>query len=419
MVEYLFYTLFFLLPLVFYPRSSEVFEFNKIVVIYIFTILIVAFWVIKMIKENKIVIRRTILDIPIILFLVSQVISTIISIDSHTSFFGYYSRFNGGLLSTICYSLLYWAFVSNFNKQNLMKLLKITLISATIVAVYGILEHFGHSFSCLVVNQQFNDDCWVQDVRTRVFASFGQPNWLAAYLVSLVPLTWYFALKTKMQKEKIIWIGVSVLFFACILFTKSRSGLLGLALACAIFGVFNFKKYFKELFLVGILFLIVAAIFGTALTPSINSLIHHTSVKNNTPADQGEGGTESGAIRAIVWKGAINIWKHYPIFGTGVETFGYSYWQYRPVEHNNVSEWDFLYNKAHNEYLNFAANTGTVGLLAYVFLILASLFVMRKNTAILAGYISILITNFFGFSVVVISLLFFLMPAMALILKDG
>src|SRR5260221_11685933 len=144
MLEYLFYALFFLIPLVFYPKTSEVFEFNKMVGVYIFTTLIVATWVIKMIQQNKVIFKRTILDIPLLLFLGSQLISTIISIDSRTSFFGYYSRFNGGLLSTICYSLLYWAFVSNFSKKNCKTLIKITLISATIVAIYGIFEHFGH-----------------------------------------------------------------------------------------------------------------------------------------------------------------------------------------------------------------------------------------------------------------------------------
>ncbi len=412
MLEYLFYALFFLVPLVFFPKTSEVFEFNKMVVVYIFTTLIIAFWIIKMIRQKKIIFSRTILDIPILLFLGSQTISTIISIDQRTSIFGYYSRFNGGLLSTICYCLLYWAFVSNFSKQNSLKLIKITLASATLVAIYGILEHFGGSISCVLVRGQFNDDCWVQDVRTRVFASLGQPNWLAAYLTSLIPLTWYFALQEKKnQKNLITWIAVSILFFACILFTGSRSGFFGLFISGVIFGLFNIK-YFKKLILIGILFLIIAGIFGTPVTPSITQLLNKKPVTHTV--DTSEGGTESGAIRAIVWRGAIDIFKHYPLLGTGVETFGYSYWQFRPIEHNKVSEWDYLYNKAHNEYLNFAANTGIIGLGSYAILIGASLYTLRRKPAFLAGYVSILVTNFFGFSVVIISLLTFLMPAISI-----
>src|SRR5260221_5556448 len=270
MIEYLFYTLFFILPLIFYPKTSEVFEFNKIVVVYVFTILIISFWIIKMIQKKKIIFKRTPLDLPLLLFLGSQALSTIISIDARTSTFGYYSRFNGGLLSTLCFALFYWSFTSNFSKKNSLKLIKITLISATIVAIYGIFEHFGHSFSCVIVRSTFNDDCWVQDVKTRVFATLGQPNWLAAMLTSLVPLTWYYALKTKKEKTKWIWIGVSILFFACILFTKSRSGLLGLAACYVIFWIFISRNYLMMFVFIIVSYLIILSIFGMTFLPSIS-----------------------------------------------------------------------------------------------------------------------------------------------------
>lgn len=424
MIEYLFYTLFFILPLIFYPRTSEVFEFNKIATVYIFTILIVASWIIKMIKEERYIFKRSALDLPFLFFLFSQTLSTIFSIDSRTSIFGYYSRFNGGLLSIICYMLLYWAFISNFNRQSTLKLIKVTLISATIVAVYGILEHFGHSFSCVIVRGNFNVSCWVQDVQSRVFATLGQPNWLAAYLVSLVPLTWYSALNKGQRKNgdnknnSIIWITISLLFFACILFTKSRSGLLGLATCYIVFWSFYFKKHFKLFLVISFSFFIALAFLGSRVTPSISELMQVKTVQNNVSTDNGEGGTESGAIRLIVWKGAIDVFKHNPILGTGVETFGYSYWQFRPVEHNSNSEWDFLYNKAHNEYLNILANTGIIGFISYAFLVGASIFTLKKHPALLAGYLSILVTNFYGFSVVIISIFTFIFPAIANTLKE-
>lgn len=378
-----------------------------------------------MVKAKKIILRRTILDIPLLIFLGSQIISTIISIDQRTSIFGYYSRFNGGLMSTIAFIILYYALASNMDKEKVTKLIKITLISGSIVAVWGILEHFGVSPSCVLVAGKFDDACWVQDVRTRVFATLGQPNWLAAFLIPLVPLTYDFLLKAKDKKKQIIWAALSIIFFLCILFTKSRSGLLGLAAADAIFWIgtlaVNFKKKtFKKILTIFIaihlIFATGAIFFGTEVTPSVGELLNKKQVTKSV--DTSEGGTESGSIRQIVWKGAVNIWKAYPVFGTGVETFGYSYWQFRPVEHNFTSEWNYLYNKAHNEYLNFAANTGTIGLVAYLIVVVTIIYILRKNYALLGGFISILITNFFGFSVVVISLLTFTFPALALALES-
>ena len=42
------------------------------------------------------------------------------------------------------------------------------------------------------------------------------------------------------------------------------------------------------------------------------------------------GGTESGQIRTIVWKGALEIFKHYPLLGTGPETFAFAYPMFMP-----------------------------------------------------------------------------------------
>ena len=58
----------------------------------------------------------------------------------------------------------------------------------------------------------------------------------------------------------------------------------------------------------------------------------------------------------------------YPLFGTGVETFAYSYNFVRPLTHNLTSEWDYVYNKAHNEYFNYLATTGFIGLISYLFI---------------------------------------------------
>ena len=136
------------------------------------------------------------------------------------------------------------------------------------------------------------------------------------------------------------------------------------------------------------------------------------------------GGSNSFDIRRVVWQGAINLGLRNPLFGTGVETFGYSYFTIRPATHNLLSEWEFLYNKAHNEYLNFFANSGFIGLITYLTLIISTLTFLFKSIKkskqpllvwpLILGYISLLITNFFGFSVVIVAIFFFLFPALIL-----
>lgn len=459
-----FYLLAFLVPLVFYPHTSEVFEFNKIVTVYTLTVVILFSWIGKMIVEEKLFFRRTILDIPFLVFLGSQGISTILSIDFRTSLLGYYSRFNGGLVSTLCYILLYWAFVSNMDKRKILYMVFSLLLSAVIISFYGILEHFGMSISCLFVTGKLDVACWVQDVQNRVFATIGQPNWLAAWIVAITPLTWalsqnskFKTLNSKLQfkAQNLFWYFLSSLFFLVLLYTKSRSGIIGFGVAFLTFWGLSFLKskklILKPFIIYASLFITLALVAGTPWTPSLGKL---STTSYLPPAQEigpalEIGGSESGEIRKIVWKGAVDLWKRYPIFGSGVETFAFSYYETRPLEHNLVSEWDYLYNKAHNEYLNYAATSGSVGLISYLTLIAFTIFQFSKlkslnskvktsiqnskaenklqylgysfkfndlRFALFAGYASTLATNFFGFSVVPVSLLFFLFPAFAVTL---
>ena len=45
-----------------------------------------------------------------------------------------------------------------------------------LISLWAIMEHFGVSLSCVILRNEFNDACWIQDVQARVFATLGQPN---------------------------------------------------------------------------------------------------------------------------------------------------------------------------------------------------------------------------------------------------
>lgn len=457
-----FYLLFIFTPLLFTPYNNELFEFNKMLLTYALTIIIVGCWLWKMVSLRQIIFKRTLLDLPLLLFLGSQVLSTIFSIDPHTSIWGYYSRLNGGLLSIISYLLLYWAFVSNFDRTQALKMLRATLIGGVVVAAWAIPEHFGYSPSCALLVGRWSADCWVQDVQSRVFASLGQPNWLAAYMGMLLFPAIYFFMTEKVIKMKILYYAALVMFYLAFTFTFSRGGLLGVigglgitGLLLAVKTVRNqtvFLLTLKPFGLVILSLIVINLLFGSSLTGSFRLLKEDAPPPRPTLSSGGgtqleNGGTESGQIRLIVWQGALDIFKQYPVLGTGVETFAYSYYLYRPVAHNLVSEWDFLYNKAHNEYLNYLANTGIVGFVSYLLLIgvfsiwsvatvlgkkihfhnskltLTSHSTVSRDHLILisvmiGGYASYLIQNFFGFSVVMIAILFYLFPAFVFVITE-
>ncbi len=482
-IEYSFYLLFLLVPLAFTSKTSELFELNKMWLTWALTILIVMFWGIKMVLQKKILFQRTPLDIPIGLFLLSQIISTIFSLDSHVSLWGYYSRFNGGLLSILSYVFLYYAFLSNSPTfAKVQRLMTISLISGLIVALWGLPSHFGYDPTCFLFRHTLDVSCWTAYFMPtiRMFSTLGQPDWLAAYLAILIPIAIVKAISNK-QKEisrnkSLLLIAYPLslvaLFYVDLLFTRARSGILGVWLSLIFFGAAYWwmngkpnisiirKKLKSPLAMLFFGFLIITFVIGTPIhqirlltLEGIGSAFQKPANTDKTPVQSLEsGGTDSANIRLLVWKGAINAWKSNPLIGSGVETFAFAYYKYKPAGQNLTSEWNFLYNKAHNEYLNFLATTGLFGLGTYLLMIGSFLFISFKQLktqmskvktvtqnsnvkkekflalnynfelcilsfALIASYISILITNFFGFSVVITNIYLFLIPAFVFVLN--
>jgi len=395
-----------------------------------------------MIVNKKIILKKTLLDIPIILFLLSQIISSIFSIDKSVSIFGYYGRFNGGLISIISYIILFYGFISN--EINYQSVLKTSLISSLVVIIWGLPGKFGHDLSCPVFStillffsgnysdnrfvniwkNGFNNSCWstetnVFDPASRMFSTLGQPNWLGAFLAINFFIGLYFLLKNKNNTKYLVLNTIYLLLnFIVIVFTRSRSALASVIVSLLIFPILYFlkpiiqtvKKYWLY-FLSGFLILGILSLF----------IFISTTKKSNSSV------TDSLDIRKIVWQGAISLGLKYPFFGTGVETFAYSYFFVRPVSHNLTSEWDYLYNKAHNEYLNYLATTGFIGLLTYLgFIGTFIILIIRKikdqkhpphlhfdflTLSLFCGWLTILMTNFFGFSTTTINIYFYLIPA--------
>jgi len=442
------------------------------------TIIILSAWLVKMISTRTFSIKRTPLDIPILLFLLSQLISTIFSLDSRISFWGYYSRFNGGFLSLLTYTLLYYAFVSNSSLREAKRALFATLLGAIVVIAWGLPSHFGYDPTCLLFRGSLDTSCWTDAFKptVRIFSTLGQPAWLAAYLATLLPITmamtiWEkekehsLSLLASLKKPRIIGLWIfSGLMYLALLYTDTRGGFLAFWAAN---GLFWAALYFIRLFPVRTLltyFLALNCLFfffnftsGTPIhqldvlslrafhsTPAPAPKTVSDSPTNPAPTTPStvqttqNNITDSGDIRLLVWRGAFDIWKAHPLIGTGVETYAFAYYSNRPAAHNMTSEWDYLYNKAHNEYLNYLATTGALGLGTHLFFLLAFFFIAIKQlikarslpkselhkenwlfvAALPGAFLSIIISNFFGFSVVIMNIFLYFIPIWLFLFSD-
>lgn len=443
------YLLSVLIPLTFSQISYELFEFPKFILLLSSTLIITLAWSIHLYQTKQsplpIVHRPSLITLGVLTVLATQALATIFSINPYTSFWGYYSRFHGGLLTTICYTIIYFAALNWLDKESTQKFIKISIKTSFVIGIIAILEHYNISLTCLMMSSLahlqnaanpliISTNCWgsMTNPLSRSFATLGQPNWLAAYLIPHIFLTMYL---DQTQKAKTLIPNSYFLFsalFVSLLFTHSRSGLLAFGLSYLAYWLllirqFSFAKIRGSFIRYSILILLVLAFVGSPFTPTLLSTINHQpSTIVSTPAGTSleTGGTESGDIRKIVWGGALHLIARHPLIGTGPETFAYTYYWVRPASHNLTSEWDYLYNKAHNEYLNLAATTGLIGLLAYLAWHLAiakaSLTRIPRSKKVRqddddlvrhfypvlgASLVGFAITNFFGFSVIPVYLL--------------
>ena len=416
-----------LTPLIFFSGNIEIFEVPKMHFVYLASTIILFSTLTKSAIEGKFLIPKNLPFFIFLIFLLIQIISTFTSIDKFTSISGYPSRLNGGLLSQFAYLAIFYAGLVNLNFEKAKKLLIAAVMSALFVSLWGIAGHFGRDPSCLVLADTFTSDCWQEEFnpQLRIFSTLGQPNWLASYLVLILPFAIAFAMIFEKKLLKNFFAASSIILFIALVMTTSRAGILGIFLAFVILAVFTgrglLKDNFKAVRIILLGFLAAILIFGGFLFSRIGEIITNNqqpttsnqSQQPNSPTAQSPNvGTESSEIRLIVWQGAIAAFKKRPVLGFGPETFAYSYYLYRPLSHNQTTEWNFFYNKAHNEFLNYLATVGALGTFFYVAFLVSVFFVLfirqreeepGKKLLIAAGLGSIAgyqTTILFGFSTV-------------------
>lgn len=124
-------------PLLMSTSSSEMFEFPKMMAMYSLSLLIASLYVLGIVF-GRWTFRSNRLIFYLMLWLVTQTVATTFSIDWYTSVFGYYGRFNGGLLSTVSYVVLILVGLQVIDEQAKKLLWHISLTTAALVFVYQV-----------------------------------------------------------------------------------------------------------------------------------------------------------------------------------------------------------------------------------------------------------------------------------------
>lgn len=196
---------------------------------------------------------------------------------------------------------------------------------------------------------------------TRVYSFLGNPNLLAGYLLPAIPLGVVAILLTERWTVRLLIFTATVGAFLCIIYSFSRGAWLGLGAEVTVLGIALLYWRFRGLTLWALpgigLGMAGAMVGGVLAKPTLRTRILSIFSIFDRNVDQ------SISFRLRVMAGAIEIVKHYPIFGIGPgnRAFNLVYPLFQKVRHSALG--------AYSVPLELTIETGVVGLIAYGWLV--------------------------------------------------
>lgn len=375
-------------PLFFNVYSHRSFEPDKIALMRSIVLLMGLAWVIKMLEAGSWKlgiggwrrVMRTPLVLPTLLLATACIFTTVTSIAPRLSLWGSYHRMQGAY-TALSYMVIFFLILHALrNRRQLHRLITGILLASLPVSLYGIMQHYG-----------LDPIAWTNvgdRVTARAISSMGNPIFVAAYLIMIVPLT----AGRLMQIASIIrrgkravslyvlsgcYVFLLVIQLLCILFTQSRGPLLGLMGGTLFFLLLWAASRGKKKFALAILGVaVILGLFLTALnlphTPfeSMQEILHLGRLSGILDFR-----SRTAQQRMLAWEGAVNLITADPgraLIGYGPETMIATLNPYIPPALVSLKP-DEAFDRSHNETLDILATTGFMGLAAYL-LLFGSLF---------------------------------------------
>ncbi|MBI3980310.1 MAG: tetratricopeptide repeat protein [Chloroflexi bacterium] len=423
-------------PAFFNVYSSRVFEPDKLTVFRGIALIMVAAWLVKVAEtfsgdfDLRAWLRRFLampLVKPALVFTAVYLFTTLTSIDPNLSFWGSYQRLQG-TLNNLGYVAVFLLMLSHFQRQRQVDRLVWTILLISLpISMYGIIQHF-----------KLDPLPWGGDVSTRVTSSMGNPIFLGAYLLMVIPLT----VARLADGAAALWIStggtgrwslivrtgaLAVLFvlqLTALLYTESRGPWLGFGASIAVFALLALARWSRwRAFAVAVVLAVAAAAFVLLLNVDGSPIARLRGVspylaRLGTMLDVQEG---TNRVRILIWQGdgvgtgAIGLITASPLrflVGYGPETMYVAYNPYYPPDLAHFEARNASPDRSHNDFLDFMVTMGLVGLLAYLG-ILVGFFRLAGRTlwgrmdrtarllliALIAGIAGHLVETFFGIAI--------------------
>ena len=291
--------------------------------------------------------RRLPMDLPAGIFVFLSGLSVLVSPDRGFSFYNWYNL-------VVVYLLIYLAAGQLVRSaQDAGRLFAALGASAVACVLYGLWQAvFGISAS---------DVSWVDaqafpELTKRIFSTWVNPNIFAGYLDAALCIAFGFFVKVG-GREKRTLLGVLMLaLLVCLALTYARGALLVLTVIVAGYGLLRDWRVLA----------VFAVVAGGALAfdPVLLDRVGSVFTKLDT----------SSEMRLAFWESTIAMIQDHPFLGIG---WG-AYWMVYPTYDFYMQGEYIKIVHAHNLYLNYAAEIGLPGAVAFLWYFFGSMFVALR-----------------------------------------
>ena len=202
----------------------------------------------------------------------------------------------------------------------------------------------------------------------RAYGTFGQPNPFAGYLNLVLPILVGVALFASRRWLKFCsWLAAAAIGVVMIT-TLSRGAWLGFSVALLVIGIVASRRLAVWIWLglLGVAVVILAAVFGVIPFGATGRVLAAFGL-SGVSLDSVTAENFSAVQRLAFWQAGLNMFSHNPVLGVGIGNYIEAYPKFA------AQGWETVLGHAHDYYLNAAAETGVLGLAAYLAL-LASAF---------------------------------------------
>ncbi len=301
----------------------------------------------------------SLVQVAVFIFIIIQVLSVLTSNYSQNAW-----KELREILHPILFLILSYKFyqskalILQFNKQ-----IWIIGTIVSIISVYVIFQHFTGIDWAHGINAFLHEGRLVSK-QYRISGFFSHPLTFAYVYLLILPITAYSFLSSPKPNFKRALHVLPILFCAlCIYLTFSRTALMVLIIELGLI-LFLAKRRTS------------LAISGLIILFTIGLYLFHPPFKARIKQMNPLTAQKAEFERIVFWKAHYNIFKDHPLLGVGANCSQYVYDEYYAKIPGKISKRQY---NAHNIYLQFMADSGILGLISFLFIIVAWFFELATS----------------------------------------